>query len=66
MPLSTTAALVEAAGSGFCLAEVELDDPRPDEAVEGGRPAEIDSGDLAVFERPAELAAAVTGFLGGS
>jgi aryl-alcohol dehydrogenase len=33
MPQTTTAALVETAGAQFSLAEVELDDPRPDEVI---------------------------------
>jgi aryl-alcohol dehydrogenase len=33
VPTSTTAAVVESAGAGFTLSDVELDDPRPDEVL---------------------------------
>jgi len=48
MPLTTTAALVETAGASFCLAEVELDDPRPDEVIVRVTAAGICHTDLGV------------------
>jgi aryl-alcohol dehydrogenase len=48
MPLTTTAALVETAGAQFSLAEVELDDPRPDEVLVRVAAAGICHTDLGV------------------
>ncbi|HZU56988.1 MAG TPA: NAD(P)-dependent alcohol dehydrogenase [Actinocrinis sp.] len=48
MPQTTTAALVETAGAPFSLAEVELDDPRPDEVVVRVTAAGICHTDLGV------------------